>query len=379
MNEIDTYNKKYFAEDLSNYKINKKIIDSFVKLYPINKIKKLSLKDYLISKKGYGNDRSFCNRIRYDFENIASFGNVRFDIFGVYINGGTDITLSPTFKKMYGNDYKIAFQYIKELIYKLLLEVGNDNYLYVSKCKLNSAFKFRLIMIYYPEKILPVIASETLNAYCDCLGVKYNKKEDMIFRNLNLKNIMENIPEMTEWTNYNLMCFADRMWRKKRVINIYKYQDVALKKISTEIDNEIKKTGLVGEEKKALIKIRINQSFFRDKLVKKYGKCCLCNIKNKNLLLASHIKPWSSSNPYEKTDINNGLILCPGHDKLFDKGYITFDNYGKIIISSDLSQIDMKDLNINNKMRIPISEKNIKYLDYHRKYIYRDKKGNQVC
>ena len=51
------------------------------------------------------------------------------------------------------------------------------------------------------------------------------------------------------------------------------------------------------------------------------------------LLVASHIKPWSISDANEKLDIHNGLLMCPNHDKLFDRGYISFDDTGRILIS----------------------------------------------
>jgi 5-methylcytosine-specific restriction protein A len=51
------------------------------------------------------------------------------------------------------------------------------------------------------------------------------------------------------------------------------------------------------------------------------------------LLKASHIKPWRDSDNAERLDIYNGLLLIPNLDSAFDKGYISFDDGGKIIIS----------------------------------------------
>ncbi|MBO7381377.1 MAG: HNH endonuclease, partial [Neisseriaceae bacterium] len=52
------------------------------------------------------------------------------------------------------------------------------------------------------------------------------------------------------------------------------------------------------------------------------------------------LKPWRKSNDKEKLDINNGLLLCPTHDKLIDKGLITFSENGEIIISELLTDDD---------------------------------------
>ena len=96
---------------------------------------------------------------------------------------------------------------------------------------------------------------------------------------------------------------------------------------------------ITGDEREAIVKIRINQDKFRESLIKKYnGKCCLCGVDYLSMLVASHIKPWAKSDKYEKLDIENGLLLCPNHDKLFDSGLISFDSKGKIMISSKLDK-----------------------------------------
>lgn len=133
-----------------------------------------------------------------------------------------------------------------------------------------------------------------------------------------------------------------------------------------ELINEIEKSNLKGKEKDALVKVRVNQGYFRDKLLKKYNKCCLCNVKEKKLLIASHIKPWAVSGENEKLDVNNGFLLCPNHDALFDKGFITFDADGKIMISKMLSEQDKTFLNVNANMKIELNDNIRKYLEYHR-------------
>ena len=66
------------------------------------------------------------------------------------------------------------------------------------------------------------------------------------------------------------------------------------------------------------------------------NKCCITGISKPELLIASHIVPWSRD---EKNRLNpmNGLLLNALHDKAFDAGLITIgaDDY-KIKISSQL-------------------------------------------
>lgn len=152
----------------------------------------------------------------------------------------------------------------------------------------------------------------------------------------------------------------------------YKYEDDSKINIADyieQIENEVNSEYIKGDMKEAVIKVRINQGFFRDKLIAKYNKCCLCGVKSKELLIASHIKPWVKSDPIEKTDENNGLLLCPNHDRLFDKGYISFTDDGNIIISSTMDDIDRVFTNINEKMAIKVTKKMKDYLQYHRENI----------
>lgn len=53
---------------------------------------------------------------------------------------------------------------------------------------------------------------------------------------------------------------------------------------------------------------------------KKYGRCAVCGNDEIRLLNASHITPWRDCDDNEKTELNNGLLLCPAHDRCFDLG-----------------------------------------------------------
>lgn len=139
-----------------------------------------------------------------------------------------------------------------------------------------------------------------------------------------------------------------------------------------KIESEIQEMNIEGKEKEAIIKIRVNQGKFRKRLIEKYGCCCICGVTNEHLLIASHIKPWSLCEDKEdRLDPDNGFLLCPNHDKLFDQGYISFNDDGSIIISSLLSEKDLRCFSINNNTRIfqgkkELSKKNKYFLEYHR-------------
>ena len=127
---------------------------------------------------------------------------------------------------------------------------------------------------------------------------------------------------------------------------------------------------LIGQEKEAVVKTRVNQDVFRKRLVMKYKHCCLCSVNNEKLLIASHIKPWSESDSHEKLDVNNGLLLCPNHDKLFDSGLISFADDGSVMISGELDSINRTFLNVNSNMKIVVDNDNVEYIRYHRENVF---------
>ena len=131
---------------------------------------------------------------------------------------------------------------------------------------------------------------------------------------------------------------------------------------------------LPGEERDAVVKVRVNQSKFRRDLLRKYNHCALCGVNNADLLIASHIKPWSESEKEERTDVNNGMMLCPNHDRLFDNGLISFDKNGDILISEVLSDTDKTYMNVNSNMHIEMTEKMASFMEYHAENIFKSGK-----
>ena len=107
-------------------------------------------------------------------------------------------------------------------------------------------------------------------------------------------------------------------------------------------------------------------------MLKRYeSKCCICKVHSTDLLIASHIKPWSRCNNSEKVSEFNGLLLCPNHDKLFDLGYITFTDTGEMLISCQLDEVDRVFLNVSPDMNVLISEEMKPFLKYHRECVFR--------
>lgn len=91
----------------------------------------------------------------------------------------------------------------------------------------------------------------------------------------------------------------------------------------------------IGATKETTVAARVNQRYFRNRLLENYdGRCCLTGLSLPSLLVASHIKPWSDSDPVtERLAPDNGLLLNSLHDRAFDQGLITLDNELRVVVS----------------------------------------------
>ena len=145
-----------------------------------------------------------------------------------------------------------------------------------------------------------------------------------------------------------------------------------------EIDELIEQRLLISEllsatDKVQVIKARRGQGIFRANVQKYEIACRVTGIDAGFLLIASHIKPWRScSNSQERLDGNNGLLLTPHVDRLFDRGYITFDDIGNFLVSSKIEPTNILRLGISEPKfaAVPFASEKRKYLDYHRENVF---------
>ena len=135
----------------------------------------------------------------------------------------------------------------------------------------------------------------------------------------------------------------------------------------------------IGREREAIIKQRVNQSFFRSTILSSYNlKCCVTGLSISDFLVASHIIPWSKD---EKNRLNphNGVCLNSIHDKAFDRGFITITPDYKIKISKYLN--DFKKENAVSDLFLKYENQPIilpdkflpskEFLEYHHQNIFK--------
>ncbi|OGV51463.1 MAG: restriction endonuclease [Lentisphaerae bacterium GWF2_44_16] len=165
---------------------------------------------------------------------------------------------------------------------------------------------------------------------------------------------------------------------------IFESESLLIKKSGKRnLEEAIKKEIEFDEKKEGVdvvrsIKMRINQSFFRTVVTSIYSnKCAVSNIDLPELLIASHIVPWSA-NKKERLNPSNGICLSPLYDKVFDKGLMTLTDDYKIRFSKKLFKISDKKVysaffEVFENQQINLPDKfypKQEFIDFHRKNIF---------
>lgn len=159
--------------------------------------------------------------------------------------------------------------------------------------------------------------------------------------------------------NYYFRLFADYFGEAEHPYTIEKVQE----EIAESVEDKLEKT--------QLYRARVGQGEYRKNLLALCPFCPITLISDDRLLIASHIKPWVASNDIEKIDPLNGFMLTPTFDRLFDRGFLSFTDDKKTILSPFLSNMTYSKIGISdNKIipHLPIDGRE-GYLDYHRNNI----------
>lgn len=119
---------------------------------------------------------------------------------------------------------------------------------------------------------------------------------------------------------------------------------------------------------------RQGQGLYREKLLADCPFCPITMINDERLLIASHIKPWAVATDKEKLDHKNGFMLSPLYDKLFDRGFMTFTEDRKIVLSNWISPANKKRLGVVDGQfvqMLPLDEERQAYMSFHRSSVFK--------
>lgn len=135
-----------------------------------------------------------------------------------------------------------------------------------------------------------------------------------------------------------------------------------------DLNEILEDKSIPATEKSTYINTRIGQGRYRRNLINYWEKCALTGFTDTRFLVASHIKPWKDANNKERLDSYNGLLLMPNLDKVFDLGFITFKENGKIVISDYLEEATR--LGVNPDMQVNFEDKHQEYIAFHREVVF---------
>lgn len=149
--------------------------------------------------------------------------------------------------------------------------------------------------------------------------------------------------------------------------------DFAQEEAETSVSAEITNRTDIGETQKLqLVQSRRGQGVYRKNLEGFEKACRLTGLSNLQHLRASHIKPWRASSDFEKLDGNNGLLLSPHVDHLFDRGFISAENDGTLLVSGHVGPDTLDRWGIDHSASFgPFRSEQIPYLEFHRKFVFK--------
>jgi hypothetical protein len=127
-------------------------------------------------------------------------------------------------------------------------------------------------------------------------------------------------------------------------------------------------------DRQALILARRGQGLFRSNVREVERSCRITKVERAEHLIASHVRPWRDSTHQQRLDGENGLLLTPSMDHLFDKGFISFEDVGRLIVSPVADPVSLARMGIDTARPIHVgafSEGQRRHLDFHRENVLR--------
>lgn len=129
------------------------------------------------------------------------------------------------------------------------------------------------------------------------------------------------------------------------------------------------RSSLEETTRQAIVLARRGQGAFKAKVAMIEKACRITKVSRLEHLIASHCKPWRDSSDEERLDGENGLLLTPNADHLFDRGFIGFEDNGDLLISPVAHVESLKRLGINPETSMNVgafTSGQQWYLEFHR-------------
>ncbi len=121
-----------------------------------------------------------------------------------------------------------------------------------------------------------------------------------------------------------------------------------------------------------LVRARRGQGVFRSNVLLVEEQCRVTKVSDRRHLIASHIKPWKDATDAERLNGQNGLLLSPHIDHLFDEGYATFSITEQLVVIPEVKADLLDKWGIDSGINVGhFSRDQQAFLDYHRAYRFK--------
>jgi putative restriction endonuclease len=148
-------------------------------------------------------------------------------------------------------------------------------------------------------------------------------------------------------------------------IGLVEWEEHALNQVQAD-------TALPETDRQAIVLARRGQGLFKTRVMRIEHACRITGVNREEHLRASHCKPWRDATNEERLDGENGLLLTPTIDHLFDRGFIAFEDGGQVIVSPVAHPASLLRMGIDPKQPPTVGSFSMgqrRYLEFHRENV----------
>lgn len=218
--------KVIFAKDVNRFN---KIFDSyredraheargnFLKLYPANRLNKLTLKDYVI---GTGKD-TFCACVEARTRSWAYINGATSNKFGIYYGKTkSDPRRIYRFTKKFGESRNEAFRNVKGSLIDLIDAAKNKDFAAIDDNLLSQMFKAKIISLYFPKTYSNICSGEHLSMLAEIFDL-----DDGLYSSEYQYLLLQEKNKNKYTKNWSLPKFAAFIYRKYIFETLYRDED----------------------------------------------------------------------------------------------------------------------------------------------------------
>ena len=152
---------------------------------------------------------------------------------------------------------------------------------------------------------------------------------------------------------------------ERELVGQQEWEDIEQRRITS--------TELPSTTREALISARVGQGLFKQRISQYEHTCRITAVNNPVHLIASHIKPWRESSNDERLHEGNGLLLTPSADHLFDRGFISFEDNGEVMIAPVADVVSLRRMGLDHDhppRPLAFNSDQKHFLNHHRREIF---------